>query len=170
MLRLRKPGMLLFHQTRSSPWIPTLTPATQADITNPSQISCSTDQEASGFPPELQVASACGSEQCMDLPTLMVAEWGSSVASLAPGSGKASPRGLRASDGPLRVLQARERDQQSGGQHQAPHLSPEAGPGSGPLRGLLPHRPSCHQKLWPREGQDWFVGGVSFSLWLALPQ
>lgn len=50
MLRLRNPGMLLFHQTRSSPWIPTLTPATQADITNPSQISCSMDQEALGFP------------------------------------------------------------------------------------------------------------------------
>lgn len=91
--------------------IPTLTPAPQTGIANPSLISCSTLlQEASAF-------TALNSRwffqwvksSAVNLPALMGAGKGSLVAPWVPGSRKASPRGVQGFLRFYMVLEAQER-------------------------------------------------------------
>lgn len=119
-----------------------LTPASQADIANRSQISCSMDPEVSG----LSALSSrwllpVGQKQHGNLPTPKAVGKDSLVHQGRPGL-----KGFRGPDRLQLVLEARERDQQREREStpgQAPTLDVQAVLGSNPSKRVLLHCPSC---------------------------
>lgn len=100
------PGVLLFHQASSSTQIHVFITASEADITNQSQIPCSMDPEADFLARSSRWLLPLGQKQHSDLPTLIAMGKDCLATSSCQGQGRPALEGFWAPDRIHIVLEA----------------------------------------------------------------